>query len=137
MSGPHAQPAPDSAGAQAAEALVRRFLAAMEARDLQAARACLAPGFTMRFPATPPMTELDQLIAWAAPRYRSVTKAYDGFDVVPGAPETVYCRGTLAGEWHDGTRFDGIRFIDRFEISAGLLIRQDVWNDMAETRARA
>ncbi len=45
---------------------------------------------------------------------------------------SVYCFGTLGGEWPDGTAFDGIRFIDRFELQGGLITRQDVWNDMAE-----
>jgi hypothetical protein len=29
----------------------------------------------------------------------------------------------------------GIRFVDRFEMKAGRITRQDVWNDMAETKA--
>ena len=43
--------------------------------------------------------------------------------------------GTLYGEWLDGTAFAESRFIDRFEMEGGLLTRQDVWNDMAETKA--
>jgi hypothetical protein len=48
----------------------------------------------------------------------------------------VYTRGTLAGEWPDGTAFGGIRFIDRFEVTDGFITRQDVWNDLAEVRER-
>lgn len=116
---------------------VRGFLAAMEARDIDTARAMLGAGFTMTFPATAPMATLEELIAWAAPRYRFVTKTYEGFDAMQSADEAaiVYCRGTLSGEWPDGTAFDGIRFIDRFEVINGLLTRQDVWNDIAETKA--
>lgn len=119
--------------------LVRRFLQAMEARDLDTAAAMLGAGFVMHFPGAAPMTTLAELIAWAAPRYRSVTKSYDGFDSVQsrGAATIVYCRGTLAGVWPDGTAFEGIRFIDRFEVEDGTITRQDVWNDIAETRARA
>jgi 4-oxalocrotonate tautomerase family enzyme len=43
----------------------------------------------------------------------------------------VTCHGHLHGEWPDGTAFEGVRFIDRFEIRAGRLTRQDVWNDLA------
>ncbi len=116
---------------------VRNFLSAMEARDLDAAAAMLGAGFTMTFPATAPMTSLDELIAWAAPRYRFVTKTYEGFDAMQSPDEAaiVYCRGTLSGEWPDGTAFEGIRFVDRFEVIQGLLTRQDVWNDIAETKA--
>ncbi len=115
---------------------VREFLAAMEARDLEAAQAMLGAGFCMTFPGTQAMHSLTELIDWAAPRYRFVTKTYEGFDALQsqGAHAVVYCRGTLSGEWPDGTPFGGIRFIDRFEVTAGLLTRQDVWNDIAEVK---
>ncbi|KMK64864.1 nuclear transport factor 2 family protein [Puniceibacterium sp. IMCC21224] len=117
--------------------IVQRFLAALEARDIDSARGLIAPGFTMIFPGTAPMTSLDALIAWATLRYRFVRKTFAGFDPVPGQGDTatVYCRGTLSGEWPDGSAFIGIRFIDRFELVAGQITRQDVWNDIAETKA--
>jgi phenylpyruvate tautomerase PptA (4-oxalocrotonate tautomerase family) len=120
-------------------AVVRDYLTAMEARNIEKARALLGEGFSMTFPGTEPMTALEQLIDWAKPRYRFVTKTYSGFESLqtPGDAAVVYCRGTLSGEWPDGTAFDGIRFIDRFEVSGGLLTRQDVWNDIAETKAKA
>lgn len=116
--------------------LVRDYLSAMEAREIDRARAMLGAGFSMTFPGTAPMTRLEELIEWAAPRYRFVTKTYDGFDALQSGGEAaiVYCRGTLSGEWPDGTAFDGIRFIDRFEVTGGLITRQDVWNDIAETK---
>lgn len=119
--------------------VVRAYLASMEARDLDAAQAMLAEGFTMTFPGTAPMATLQELIDWAKPRYRFVTKTYDGFDAMQsdGDAALVYCRGTLAGEWPDGTPFGGIRFIDRFELVGGRITRQDVWNDIAETKAQA
>jgi 4-oxalocrotonate tautomerase family enzyme len=118
--------------------MVRDFLAAMEARDLDRARTFLAPGFMMHFPAQAPMHALEELVAWSKPRYRFVRKSYDGFDVAAGATgPTIYAFGTLHGEWLDGTTFEGIRFVDRFETEGGLFTRQDVWNDMAETKARA
>jgi hypothetical protein len=112
-------------------AVVQAYLSAMEVRDLPAARAHLGPGFRMTFPGGVTMTTLDQLIAWSAPRYRYVKKTYERFDALPGL---VYCFGTLHGEWPDGTPFAGIRFIDRFELSGALIVRQDVWNDMGEAR---
>lgn len=123
---------PDPAG------IVRDYLGAMEARELDRAREMLGSGFTMHFPGAAPMTDLHELVAWSKPRYRFVTKTYDRFDAMQGSGEAaiVYCFGTLAGEWLDGTAFSGIRFIDRFEITAGLITRQDVWNDMAEARSK-
>lgn len=112
---------------------VRMFLAAMEARDLQSAAQYLGEGFTMRFPASEPIAQLSQLTERAATRYRSVSKSFDAFEAMgtPG-PTVVYVRGTLSGEWLDGTLFNGIRFIDRFELTDGKITRQDVWNDLGE-----
>lgn len=119
--------------------IVTDYLAAMEARELDKARAMLGDGFTMTFPGTAPMATLEELIEWSRPRYKFVTKTYDGFDAMQSAGDAaiVYCRGTLQGEYHDDSRFEGIRFIDRFEIEDGKITRQDVWNDMAEVRTNA
>ena len=125
-----APPAPDPCQ------IVRAFLAAMERRDLAAAEAMLGEGFQMIFPGTGAMSKLQELIDWAKPRYNFVTKTYEGFDAMQtsGDAQVVYCRGTLSGEWPDGEAFSGIRFIDRFEIAAGKITRQDVWNDIGEVR---
>lgn len=115
---------------------VRAFLTAMEARDLARARAFLAADFAMTFPGGARFTRLEDLVAWAAGRYRFVRKRYDGFDAARGpAGPVVYCHGTLAGEWPDGAAFSGIRFVDRFAFKDGLLADQQVWNDLAEGRA--
>ncbi|QFS81831.1 SnoaL-like domain protein [Roseivivax sp. THAF40] len=115
--------------------IVREYLDAMEARDLASAEAMLGPDFTMTFPGSGPMSTLQELIDWSAPRYRFVRKTYEGFDLAPTpGPAVVYARGTLSGEWPDGTAFDGIRFIDRFELTRGRITKQDVWNDIAEVR---
>lgn len=116
--------------------IVRQYLQSMEARDLTAAQALLGAGFVMQFPGAAPMTQLSDLIDWAGPRYQSVTKSYEGFDVATSGGTVVFCRGTLSGIWPDGTPFEGIRFIDRFELRDGKITRQDVWNDIAEVRGR-
>ena len=41
------------------------------------------------------------------------------------------CHGELAVEWLDGSTSASVRFIDRFELTDGLITRQDVWNDLA------
>ena len=47
-------------------------------------------------------------------------------DVVPGHGETiVYNIGTLYGEWPDGTPFEGNRYVDRFVVRGGKIIRMD------------
>lgn len=113
------------------EQIVRDFLAAMERRDLDAARGFLADGFTMMFPGGARFTRLEELIDWAKPRYRRIAKAYERFDTVFGMQDAVvYCMGTLEGEWPDGSSFSGIRFIDRFTVAGGKLTGQAVWNDL-------
>lgn len=115
-----------------ASALVRAFLDHMQDRDLAAAAQMLAPDFRMAFPGAAPMRRLEELVQWSRSRYRSVAKDYERFDESwTGDGAIVYCFGTLRGSWLDGTAFEGIRFIDRFEIGDGLIRRQDVWNDMA------
>ncbi|MBL4758484.1 MAG: nuclear transport factor 2 family protein [Rhizobiales bacterium] len=115
--------------------IVRDYLAAMEDRDLDTATGFLGDGFCMTFPGGETFTRPEQLMGWAKARYLSVGKTYSGFDEI-SAPDgaVVYCYGTLHGTWLDGTAFEGIRFIDRFEVKDGKLTDQQVWNDMGETR---
>jgi ketosteroid isomerase-like protein len=110
------------------------YLAAMERRDLAAAKAMLAPGFSMIFPGGKRFETLDALVEWAKPRYRRALKAYDRFDAAPqtDGSTVVFCFGTLHGELNDGTPYSGIRFIDRFTVRDGKLADQMVWNDMGE-----
>lgn len=120
------------------EDTVRAFLNAMEKRDLAAAEALLAPEFAMEFPGGARMHSLKELIDWAKPRYRSVGKQYERFDVSnePDGGTVVYCFGTLEGVWNDGTSFSGIRFIDRFSVADGKITDQKVWNDIGEVTSR-
>jgi ketosteroid isomerase-like protein/phenylpyruvate tautomerase PptA (4-oxalocrotonate tautomerase family) len=121
-----------------ASELVRHFLALMQARELPAASALLAPDFVMHFPGHTAMHTLGELVNWAKGRYNSVAKDYERFDESWGDGVTVvYCSGTLRGVWLDGSSFEGVRFIDRFEIADGKIRRQDVWNDLADTLAQS
>jgi hypothetical protein len=113
--------------------VVLLFLDLMERRQLQEAQAMLAPDFAMTFPGPVSPPHLGALVEWAKTRYHSVRKTYEHVDSCSGPNGTavVYCSGTLSGQWLDHTPFEGIRFIDRFELRAGLIHRQSVWNDMA------
>ena len=80
------------------------------------------------------MTELSELIAWSRDRYRSLRKTFLAFETCDKEDHSVViCHGHLSGEWPDGTTFESVRFIDRFEIRDNRLTRQDVWNDLALT----
>lgn len=115
--------------------LVVDYLSAMEARDLTLAARFIRDDFVMVFPGSAPMTSHQELIAWSAERYRYVKKAYAAVEPLQrGSSMVVYARGTLAGAWLDGEPFDGIRFIDRFELIEGKIVRLEVWNDIGEVR---
>lgn len=110
------------------------FLDAQGNRDLDRARAMCAPDFEMVFPGPARFTEFQDLIAWAAPRYQSVAKIIERVEEAPhGETVGVWITGTLYGKRLDGSDFEGIRFVDRFEVRAGRIERQDVWNDLAES----
>jgi hypothetical protein len=70
-----------------------------------------------------------------ASRYRWVKKKFERTDVVAGGSDDetiVYNTGTLYGEWPDGVPFAGNRYVDRFVVRQGKIVRMDVWNDSAE-----
>jgi ketosteroid isomerase-like protein len=118
------------------ETLARRYLLAMESRDIDAAQACLAPGATFVFPGGRRPPDLAAIVARSAGRYRRVAKRIERVDLLPAAGfDIVYVLGTLHGEWIDGSPFENVRFLDRFEIREGRIVRQDVWNDTGEARA--
>lgn len=111
--------------------IVQSFLLAMQERDLAKAKAFLAPDFTMTFPGNVNLTALEDLVSWAKGRYEFVKKNFESFDTSANSSgAVVHCHGTLYGKWLDGSAFENIRFIDRFEIRNGLITRQQVWNDM-------
>lgn len=116
---------------------VAKFLAAMQARDLPLAQTFLSPDFSMCFPGGARFTELAELVAWGRQRYNKIGKHIEQVDEAwAGDMAVVHCHGSLYGEWPDGRAFDGIRFIDRFELKGGLILKQDVWNDLAEHALR-
>ena len=64
-----------------------------------------------------------------------MNKRFERTDVATGADAQeaiIYNTGTLYGEWPDGRSFEGNRYVDRFVIRDGKIVRMDVWNDSAE-----
>jgi hypothetical protein len=112
---------------------VKEFLRTMEARDLEAAKAFLGPGFKMTFPGGISMSSLEELVEWSKTRYRAITKTFEDFDCFEdGADTVVYSTGMLNGEALDGSPIREVRYIDRFVFRDGLIVDQQVWNDLAE-----
>lgn len=113
--------------------VVKSFLERMEALDLDGARSHLADGFSMVFPGGVEFNRLEELIAWAKPRYNWVKKSYDAWDAAAREDGVaVTCQGTLRGEFPDGKPFEGVRFADWFLVQDGKIARQHVWNDLGE-----
>jgi ketosteroid isomerase-like protein len=121
------------------ESVVRDFLAALAERDTARAGARLAPDAHIVFPGGAIRRSIDDIVAGSQRKYRQVAKAIERIDVLPTGDDAaiVYCYGTLYGAWADGQPFSGIRFIDRFELRAGLIVEQQVWNDSAFVRPPA
>lgn len=118
-------------------AVVRAFLAALRARDVEAAQGHLAPNARIVVPGGRVVGSVHEIVENTGARYRAIGKDIERFDVAAsGDNVVVYCLGTLQGAWPDGTAFHGIRFIDRFELRDGRIVQQEIWNDAAEHRAR-
>ena len=114
-----------------ASEVVTAFLNAMAQRDLDLAATHLSANFEMVFPGNVKMNTLQALVAWSRPRYQSITKTIEHLDESwRGDGAVVFASGHLSGVFHNGDTFEGIRFIDRFEVVDGKIERQDVWNDL-------
>lgn len=117
------------------KAIVERFLEASMIPDPVAARAFMADDVAITFTGGRRFTDPAQSAAFNARRYAWVKKRFERTDVVAGATEeeaVVYNTGTLYGAWPDGTPFEGNRYVDRFVVRGGRIVRMDVWNDSAE-----
>jgi len=113
--------------------IVRDYLEASMVPDPDRAAQYMAPGTIITFTGGREFNHPRGPTGFNAMRYAWVKKKMDRFDVCPGDGETVvYSVGTLYGEWHDGTKFDGNRYVDRFVVRGGMIVKMDVWNDSAE-----
>jgi hypothetical protein len=113
--------------------IVEAYLTASMIPDPEAAAVHMAPGTVITFTGGREFDHPRGPAGFNAKRYRWVKKKMDRFDVCPGDGETVvYSVGTLYGEWHDGTPFEGNRYVDRFVVRNGKSTKMDVWNDSAE-----
>lgn len=113
--------------------IVRLFLEASMVPDPETAQRYIDPALVITFTGGRKYSHPRETAAFNAKRYKWVKKQMGSFDVAPGAGETVvYSTGTLYGEWHDGTPFEGNRYVDRFVVRNGKIVQMDVWNDSAE-----
>jgi len=119
--------------ANQARDIVEAFLKASMVPDPDAAATYVAETVDIHFTGATAMSHPREMTAYNASRYRWVKKQLGQLDVVAYEGYTVvYSIGTLYGEWPDGEPFSGNRYIDRFEVRDGLIVKIDVWNDSAE-----
>ena len=89
----------------------------------------------IRFTGNRLMRDPAEATAFNRSRYKWVKKKFGPTHVVEGASEAetiVYQTGTLYGEWPDGTPFEGNRYVDRYFVRHGKIVKMEVWNDSAE-----
>jgi ketosteroid isomerase-like protein len=119
---------------EAAE-IVETYLRLHMIPDPDAARAYCAPELEIRFTGNRLMHDPAEATAFNRSRYKWVKKKFGSTHVVAGGTAeetTVYQTGTLYGEWPDGTPFEGNRYVDRYVVRHGKIIKMEVWNDSAE-----
>lgn len=118
-----------------ARRIVEAYLDASMIPDPVRARTYMAPDVKITFTGGRAFDDPAGTAAFNATRYRRVKKKFERTDVVTGGTDdetVVYNTGTLYGEWPDGEAFSGNRYVDRFVVRRGKIVRMDVWNDSAE-----
>ena len=113
--------------------MVEQFMLASMQGDRAVTDKLMSPDIEVTFAGGLKLEKPEDIKAVNSHRYRTVAKAIERYDVVFGDDEiVVYSLGTLHGEWPDGEPFEGNRYIDRFTIKGGKIVKMDVWNDSAE-----
>ena len=115
--------------------IVEEYLRLHMIPDPDAARQFCAPEMEIRFTGNRLMRDPAEATAFNRSRYKWVKKKFGPTHVVEGASEAetiVYQTGTLYGEWPDGTPFEGNRYVDRYFVRHGKIVKMEVWNDSAE-----
>jgi ketosteroid isomerase-like protein len=115
--------------------IVEEYLRLHMIPDPDAARRFCAPGMEIRFTGNRLMHDPAEATAFNKSRYKWVKKKFGPTHIVAGAtPEEtiVYQTGHLYGEWPDGTPFEGNRYVDRYVVRHGKIVKMEVWNDSAE-----
>ncbi len=122
-----------------ARRIVEEFLEASMVPDPVKARTYMAPDVKITFTGGRQYGDPKETAAFNAKRYQWVKKKFERTDVVAGGTaeeSVVYNTGTLYGAWPDGTAFEGNRYLDRFVVRHGKIVKMDVWNDSAEILLR-
>jgi ketosteroid isomerase-like protein len=114
-------------------AMVERFMLASMAGERTVTDELMSPQIEVTFTGGRRFAKPEDVKPFNAARYSWVKKAIERYDVAFAGDEVVvYSIGTLYGAWPDGEAFEGNRYVDRFVIRDGKIVKMDVWNDSAE-----
>ena len=114
---------------------VKTFLDALMRRDMDSVSGLLGPGFRMTVSGGHVFTSPAEFAAFSKGRHKGARKKNTQYDAMHGEDCTVvYARGSMAGTWNDDSVFEGVRYIDRFEVAHGKIVDMRVWSDMSEFR---
>ncbi|WP_440906250.1 nuclear transport factor 2 family protein [Catenovulum sp. SX2] len=118
---------------ETAEKIVSDFLDASMKPDPVLAATFMSDDVKITFTGKRKMANAQAITSFNSSRYKWVKKSIESYHCVDiGDAVVVYSNGTLYGEWPDGRSFSGNRYLDRFEVKDGIIVRMDVWNDSAE-----
>lgn len=121
-----------------AKAMVLTVLEALMTGDAETVAQGVAEDCEIVFTGGRRFSRPADIAAFNAGRYAWVRKRLERADVAEGAagpdgPDfVVYSMGALYGAWPDGAPFDDMRYIDRFELRGGRIVKWEVWNDAGE-----
>jgi hypothetical protein len=116
-------------------AATQEYLRVTAERLLDESRAFLAGKVEFIFP-NGRFDDIADVFAAGERRYRWIRKQHDSWDVVEKDDGTVVVVsvGTLYGENLAGKRFSDVRYVDRITYRGDRIVRQQVWNDLVESR---
>jgi len=113
--------------------IVEAYLDASMIPDPVAAARFISPDLIFTFTGGRRFDHPRDAAAFNAKRYQWVKKQRERSDASYADSDIiVYNIGTLYGAWPDGSPFEGNRYVDRFVVRDGVIIKMDVWNDSAE-----
>lgn len=116
-----------------AMALVDRYLALCQERQLTAASEMLVDQPVLVFPGGVRHADLAAMVAEAGTRYAWVakTRMHTAAGVDAEGRRVVTHSGTLHGENLHGVAFSGVRYLDLFVLDGERIAEQHVFNDLA------
>ena len=121
-----------------ARELIERFIRSVNDGDADAAQRCLTPDVQLVFPGPTRFQRVADFLALSGPRYQRVAYTYGAMELAQNhqGRTVVFAQGTVSGVFANGQAFDGVRYIDRFDIDNGLIASKEVWSDMADRMRR-